>query len=106
MSTVTTAIANREWGWNHFAACLETGDIHTEIGHGRADDAKVAGAIHVCLAHCPVLAQCRAFATTIEPIGMVLGGQLYHADITRRRKVRHQPKAVGCGPWCAPLRGL
>jgi hypothetical protein len=69
---------------------------------GDSEEHKRAGqAVHICITHCRVLAECAEAAAQVRPISMVQAGVRYGAGPTRPA----QPNDPGCGPWCREARG-
>lgn len=56
--------------WQKRAACRLDPDMWFD-GAARAD------AVHVCRRHCPVLAECKEWADSVETVGGVFGGIAY-----------------------------
>lgn len=69
-----------------------------EHGPGRA--------IHICLRHCPVLAQCKADTRASTPVGVVQAGVRWTGTARHYRSgpTSVQPTDTGHGPWCRTLR--
>lgn len=89
--------------WEALAGCREPGvepnDFHPDSGpRGRR---QAAGALHICMSHCPVRAECHAEAAADPPvIPQVLGGVRYtqqgaRAATQQKGKVT-EPSSVGC----------
>lgn len=90
--------------WSQRAACRDTANLHlAQIPAGYVDPhTPSARARHICLHHCPVLADCGSAARRHPPVGIVQAGLLW-VDGSRGRPHRQQPTDPGCGPWCAHL---
>lgn len=91
--------------WEDRAACAGMWDLHTAPpAPGAAINSPhgpQAAASHVCLAHCPVFAQCYQFAQERRPIEVVQAGLWW--PTWHSQKPRRLPDP-GCGPHCWELR--
>jgi Transcription factor WhiB len=91
---------DRAVGWWEAAICRGL----TRMFFSR-DSQVAAQAMHLCRAHCPVLASCAREAARLTPTGAVQGGIWYHDGTSSGAGPRkRQPPDPGCGPWCAHLR--
>ena len=89
--------------WWHRAACRDDPDLfggeHEKL-HGHA--------VHICVAHCPVLDACRADTQRHTPVGGIQAGLRWVDNITNNRKgpTARQPIDPGHGHWCpTPKKG-
>lgn len=102
-----TAVLEPGVMWWQLAGCTETADLHTApVTSGHTDPGSPqAKAVHICLQHCPVFAQCERDIADRPPIGIVQAGVLW-PDTHHRRPSAVQPPDPGHGPWCSHLRGI
>ena len=94
--------------WWHLAACKATPDLHTaELRNGWHDRGSIqAHARHICLQHCPVLAQCAAETARNPPNGVVQAGLVWvTSGVVSGQPAAKQPAQMGCGLWCVDLPG-
>lgn len=105
---MATTTRRSSWGlgslpgldWRQQALCRHDPDLFTTAWRDGPGRARAGQAIHVCLRHCPVLADCEALAAQERPRGIVQAGQRWPVD----KRNGGGPKPLddpGCGPWCA-----
>jgi len=80
--------------WRHRAACGGDLDRFEADATGQAGKYKAGRAMHVCLSHCPVLAECAAWSSRHDWFQIVVGGVHYGQDSRPVR--RTQSTADGC----------
>lgn len=81
--------------WVDRAACVRVDPDLFHDGHVHHQ------AVHVCLAHCPVMRDCRLWAHSSRPLawdGQVIGGQVWvrHGHVVKVGLVQPEPSAAGC----------
>lgn len=87
------------------AACRATPHWHTtDLTHKHGQLAH-ARAVHTCLNHCPVLAQCSRELERYTPFDVVLAGiQWLGKRGCATGPAEPQPAPIECGEFCKPLR--
>lgn len=63
-------------------------------------------AVHICLAHCPVIRDCREWTETATVCSGVAGGQAFGADGAPMTTWGGGQDVKVCGPACRPYRGV
>jgi hypothetical protein len=84
----------RDQHWDTRAECRH--DPEMWFTHGSAGPSRLA--LHICAAHCPVLAECRAYAERQQPSerrSFILGGVGYNHS-GRPLPVRGLPRCTRC----------
>jgi hypothetical protein len=86
------------------AACVTTPDLHTaDPVHGYTAPETVTPqqqAQHICLHHCPVLAQCQQYSEQVRAVLVVQAGMWWPMWHTKQPRLLAE---VGHGHWCAHL---
>ena len=88
--------------WRLQVACRDDPDMW--LGEVKTANAR---AVHICVAHCPVLDACRADTGRQTPVGGIQAGLRWTDSVTANRQgpTANQPDDPGHGHWCPPKKG-